>query len=160
MTEIWGERGRAVEVLGYWGRERRPLPGKKRWSRKTSPTSLLSWQQGENLFVPNSSVVTLPAPDNLTIWQFDNLTTWHLDVLPSMFLPWHWAEPETSPSSWSPCCSHYALSSLQPCSRARCWGSRGWGTCTRDQFTKTFLWNFQKCRAVLCYILIDKQMLH
>ena len=29
-----------------------------------------------------------------------------------------------------------------------------------DQFTKTFFWNFQKCWAVLCYILIDKQMLH
>ena len=29
-----------------------------------------------------------------------------------------------------------------------------------DWFTKTFFWNFQKCRAVLCYILIDKQMLH
>ena len=29
-----------------------------------------------------------------------------------------------------------------------------------DRFTKTFFWNFQKCRAVLCYILIDKQMLH
>ena len=28
-----------------------------------------------------------------------------------------------------------------------------------DRFTKTFFWNFQKCRAVLCYILIDKQML-
>ena len=29
-----------------------------------------------------------------------------------------------------------------------------------DWFTKTFFWNFQKCWAVLCYILIDKQMLH
>ena len=36
-----------------------------------------------------------------------------------------------------------------------------WGfDCTVDRFTKTFFWNFQKCRAVLCYILIDKQMLH
>ena len=32
--------------------------------------------------------------------------------------------------------------------------------CTLHRFTKTFFWNFQKCRAVLCYILIDKQMLH
>ena len=31
--------------------------------------------------------------------------------------------------------------------------------CTLDRFTKTFFWNFQKCRAVLWYILIDKQML-
>ena len=29
-----------------------------------------------------------------------------------------------------------------------------------DRFTKTFFWNFQKCRAVLCYILINKQILH
>ena len=28
-----------------------------------------------------------------------------------------------------------------------------------DRFTKTFFWKFQKCRVVLCYILIDKQML-
>ena len=32
--------------------------------------------------------------------------------------------------------------------------------CTLDRFTKTFFWNFQKSRTVLCYILIDKQMLH
>ena len=31
--------------------------------------------------------------------------------------------------------------------------------CTVDRFTKFFFWNFQKTRAVLCYILIDKQML-
>ena len=30
--------------------------------------------------------------------------------------------------------------------------------CTVDRFTKTFFWNYQKKRAVLCYILIDKQM--
>ena len=30
---------------------------------------------------------------------------------------------------------------------------------TLDRFTKTFFWNFQNIRAVLCYILIDKQML-
>ena len=29
-----------------------------------------------------------------------------------------------------------------------------------DRFTKTFFWNFQNSRAVLCYILIDKQMLY
>ena len=29
-----------------------------------------------------------------------------------------------------------------------------------DRFTKTFFWNFQKSRAVLFYMLIDKQMLH
>ena len=34
------------------------------------------------------------------------------------------------------------------------------GECALDRFTKTFFWNFQKKRAVLCYILIDKQMLH
>ena len=28
-----------------------------------------------------------------------------------------------------------------------------------DRFIKIFFWNFQKCRAVLCYIFIDKQML-
>ena len=28
-----------------------------------------------------------------------------------------------------------------------------------DRFTKTFFWNFQKNRAVLYYILINKQML-
>ena len=28
-----------------------------------------------------------------------------------------------------------------------------------DRFTKTFFWNFQNIQAVLCYILIDKQML-
>ena len=28
-----------------------------------------------------------------------------------------------------------------------------------DRFTKTFFWNFKNIRAVLCYILIDKQML-
>ena len=32
--------------------------------------------------------------------------------------------------------------------------------CALDRFTKTFFWNFQKTRAVLCFILIDKQMLH
>ena len=31
--------------------------------------------------------------------------------------------------------------------------------CTVDRFTKTFFWNFQNIQAVLCYILIDKQML-
>ena len=31
--------------------------------------------------------------------------------------------------------------------------------CALDRFTKTFFWNFQNIRAVLCYILIDKQML-
>ena len=25
---------------------------------------------------------------------------------------------------------------------------------------KNLFWNFRKCQAVLCYILIDKQMLH
>ena len=30
---------------------------------------------------------------------------------------------------------------------------------TVDRFIKTFFWNFQKCKAGLCYILIDKQML-
>ena len=32
--------------------------------------------------------------------------------------------------------------------------------CLLDQFIKTFFWNFQKCQAFLCYILINKQMLH
>ena len=31
--------------------------------------------------------------------------------------------------------------------------------CPLDRFTKAFFWNFQNVRAVLCYILIDKQML-
>ena len=31
--------------------------------------------------------------------------------------------------------------------------------CTVDRFIKTINWNFQKCKADLCYILIDKQML-
>ena len=31
---------------------------------------------------------------------------------------------------------------------------------TLDRVTKSFFWNFQKSRAVLCYILKDKEMLH
>ena len=31
--------------------------------------------------------------------------------------------------------------------------------CVVDRFIKTFVWNFQKCKVDLCYILIDKQML-
>ena len=33
------------------------------------------------------------------------------------------------------------------------------GKCALDRFTKTFFWNFQNIQAVLCYILIEKQML-
>ena len=33
------------------------------------------------------------------------------------------------------------------------------GQWTLDRFTKTFFWNFQKCQAVLCHILIDKHTL-
>ena len=40
----------------------------------------------------------------------------------------------------------------------RVWQLAVW--CTVDRLTKTFFWNFQTTRAVLCYILIDKQMLH
>ena len=36
------------------------------------------------------------------------------------------------------------------------WKNQPW---TVDRFTKTYFWNFQNIRAVLCYILIDKQML-
>ena len=28
-----------------------------------------------------------------------------------------------------------------------------------NRFIKTLFWNFQKCKADLCYILIDKQMI-
>ena len=31
--------------------------------------------------------------------------------------------------------------------------------CVVDRFIQTFFWNFQKCKADLCYILIDKQVL-
>ena len=30
--------------------------------------------------------------------------------------------------------------------------------CALDQLINTFFWNFQKCQAVLYYILVDKQM--
>ena len=32
-------------------------------------------------------------------------------------------------------------------------------TCVLNQVWKIFFWNFQKCQAVSCYILVDKQML-
>ena len=58
-----------------------------------------------------------------------------------------WWQVRSQQHSWS--CSPGPLCTPQEPSR-----------CPLDRFTKTFFWNFQKSRAVLCYILIGKQMLH
>ena len=64
----------------------------------------------------------------------------------------------SSRSSEEPCVCHHrrAGGPVTPTlTRVPC--PPGWSV---DRFTKTFFWKFQKCWVVLCYILIDKKMLH
>ena len=75
----------------------------------------------------------------------DLIPLWKYKKMIKVGLPDDWWSQDVSPQKGPP-------------RRRGRWSGTWW---ILDRFTKTFFfWNFQKSQAVLCYILMDKQMLH